>query len=145
MTTPPPDDSAPDPEGVPEPDGERDEQAEPERPGSGLRNPEAAVRGVGAGTLVIEALVLLLAIVPLTKLDTRSTFWAVVSVVGLCLLCILLCGMLRYRWAWYAAAAVQVLACLTGVFHIMLLIFGIVFAGIWGYVLYVRRSVLGLI
>jgi hypothetical protein len=110
---------------------------------SGLRDPAAAVRGVGAGALVIEALVLLLAIVPLTKLDTRATGWAIGTVVALCVLCILLAGLLRHAWAWYAGAVVQVLICLCGFYHPMLLVFGIVFGAIWGYVLSVRRSVLG--
>ncbi len=33
--------------------------------GPGLRNPQAAVRGLGAGTLALEAIVLLLAIQPI--------------------------------------------------------------------------------
>jgi Protein of unknown function (DUF4233) len=114
-----------------------------QQPRSGLRNPEAAVRGVGAGALVIEALVLLLAIVPLTKLDTRATGWAVASVVALCVVCVALAGLMRYRWAWYAGIAVQVLICFCGFFHPMLLAMGIIFGGIWAYVLSVRRSVLG--
>ena len=132
----------------PQPSGEPDgpqppgEAADPQ-PRSGLTNPAAAVRGVGAGALVIEALVLLLAIVPLTKLDTRATGWAIAAVVTLCVLCVLLAGLLRYRWAWYAGVVVQVLICLCGFFHLMLLIFGVVFGGIWAYVLSVRRSVLG--
>jgi len=110
---------------------------------SGLRNPAAAVRGVGAGALVIEALILLLAIVPLTKLDTRATGWAIGAVVTLCVLCIALAGLLRYRWAWYAGVVVQVLVCFCGFFHLMLLVFGIIFGAVWAYVLSVRHSVLG--
>lgn len=110
---------------------------------SGLRNPAAAVRGVGAGALVIEALVLLLAIVPLTKLDTRATGWAIGTVVALCVVCVALAGLLRHRWAWYAGVGVQLLVCLCGFFHLMLLVFGIIFGAVWAYVLSVRHSVLG--
>jgi hypothetical protein len=143
---PQPDDATPPAAGPPQSPGDTSpaaDDAAPTGPRSGLSNPTAAVRGVGAGALVIEALVLLLAIVPLTKLDTRATSWAVASVVALCVLCVLLAGLLRYRWAWYAGVAVQVLICLCGFFHLMLLAFGIVFGAIWAYVLSVRRSVLG--
>ena len=110
---------------------------------SGLRNPAAAVRGVGAGALVIEALILLLAIVPLTKLDTRATGWAIATVLTLCGLCLLLAGLLRYRFAWYAGGVLQLLVGLCGGFHLMLLALGIVFGAVWAYVLSVRHSVLG--
>jgi Protein of unknown function (DUF4233) len=119
------------------------QEPQAEGPRSGLSNPDRAVRGVGAGALVIEALVLLLAIVPLTKLDTRATGWAIASVVALCVACVALAGLMRYRWAWYAGIAVQALICFCGFFHLMLLAMGIIFGGIWAYVLSVRRSVLG--
>ncbi len=129
-STPPPDEPAPVSDGD-------------EGPRSGLRNPGAAVRGVGAGALVIEALVLLLAIVPLTKLDTRHTGWAIGYVLALCVLAILLAGMLRRPWAWYAGMVLQLLVCAGGYFHLMLLVFGIIFGAVWAYVLSVRHSVLG--
>ena len=44
-------------------------------PRSGLRNPEAAVRGLGAGTLVLEAIVLLLAIQPIRILGGHLSGW----------------------------------------------------------------------
>src|SRR5438067_9523508 len=50
---------------------------------SGLRNPPAAVRGVGAGALAVEAVVLLLAIQPLRVLGARLTGVGVAVMVGL--------------------------------------------------------------
>ncbi len=136
MTAPPDgDDERPDPQ----PPTDPEESAEVR---SGLANPVAAVRGVGAGALVIEALVLLLAVVPLTRLDTRATGWAVASVVALCLACVALAGLLRHGWAWSAATVLQALICLCGFYHLMLLVMGVIFGGVWVYVLSVRRSVL---
>jgi hypothetical protein len=112
-------------------------------PPSGLRNPAAAVRGVGAGALVLEAVVLLLAIAPLVKLGVRHTGLTVGAIVTLVVLCLLLAGMLRYRWAWWAAAVLQVLLFACGLLHIALAVLGLLFAAVWGYVLSVRRSVLG--
>gem|GEM_PF-1668795 len=117
---------------------------------SGLRNPAAAVRGVGAGTLVIEAVVLLLAVVPLIRLGGAGTGAAVAAVLVLVGCCALLAGLLRYRWAWYGGVALQ-LALLgaggllfgAGGLRIALGLLGLVFLGVWGYVLSVRRRVLG--
>ena len=110
---------------------------------SGLRNPQAAVRGVGAGGLCIEALALLLAIVPLHVLDVRKAGLAIGCVAALAVLCILLAGLLRFGWAWWAGLVVQVLLIACGYFHIALTVAGVLFLLLWLYVLSVRRTVLG--
>lgn len=107
---------------------------------SGLRNPTGAVRGVGAGALVMELVVLLLAIVPLVKLHAGG---AALFAAGFAVLCGALAGFLRYRWAWYAGLGLQLVLVLAGVLHVALAVLGIVFAGVWLYVLSVRRKVLG--
>ncbi|HZD98374.1 MAG TPA: DUF4233 domain-containing protein [Micromonosporaceae bacterium] len=114
----------------------------PTRP-SGLRNPQAAVRGVGAGALCIEALVLLLAIVPLHVLGVRHAGLAIGCVVGLAVLCVLLAGALRFGWAWWAGIAIQVLLIACGYFHVALAVIGVLFLFLWVYVISVRRTVLG--
>jgi hypothetical protein len=118
------------------------EQAPGGKP-SGLRNPVAAVRGVGAGALVCEAIVLLLAIQPMRVLGVRLTGTAITSIVGLAVLCILLAGVLRRPWAWWAGLVLQVALVGCGYFHISLAILGVFFTALWIYVLSVRRSVLG--
>ncbi len=115
---------------------------EEQEPRSGLRNPAAAVRGVGAGALAIEALVLLLAIVPLTRLAGHRSGPAVGAAVGLAVLCAVLAGLLRHRWAWYAGIALQVVLFACGLLHIALAVLGVLFGAAWGYVLWVRRSVM---
>jgi hypothetical protein len=114
-----------------------------EEPRSGLRDPEAAVRGVGAGALAIEALVLLLAIVPMTKLAGHRAGPAVGAAVAVAVLCAVLAGLLRHRWAWYAGIGLQVALFACGLLHVALAILGLLFGAVWGYVLSVRRSVLG--
>jgi hypothetical protein len=110
---------------------------------SGLRNPAAAVRGVGAGSLVIEAIVLLLAIVPLHVLGVRDAGAAIATVIALSMVCILLAGMLSRSWAWWAGFVPQVALLACGYFSISLAILGVLFLLLWTYVLSVRRSVLG--
>ena len=54
---------------------------------SGLRNPEKAVRGLGAGTLALEALVLLLAIQPIRVVGGDLSGAAIAVIVALAVAC----------------------------------------------------------
>jgi hypothetical protein len=110
---------------------------------SGLRNPEAAVRGLGAGTLVLEAIVLLLAIVPIQKLGGDISGWEIAAVIVLAILAVLLAGSMRRRWAWEAGAVLQVLLLAGGLLHWSLAVLGLIFGGVWAYNYYVRRTILG--
>ena len=110
---------------------------------SGLRNPTAAVRGVGAGALVMEALVLLLAIQPMRVLGVRLSGVAIVVIVSLAVLCLVLTGLLRKAWAWPAGLVPQAVLIVAGfVFHLSLTVLGVLFGLVWAYVLNVRRTVL---
>lgn len=109
---------------------------------SGLRNPQAAVRGLGAGTLIIETLVLVLGIQPLRMLGGGLSGWAIGALIALAVACAVLAGFMRRTWAWYAAAALQALLILGGFLHWSLAVLGVVFALVWLYVLHVRRTIL---
>jgi hypothetical protein len=91
----------------------------------------------------MEALVLLLAVVPLAKLAGHRAGPAIGAVLGFAVLSGVLAGLLRYRWAWYAGIALQVALFAGGLLHVVLAVIGVVFAAVWAYVLSVRRSVLG--
>jgi hypothetical protein len=121
------------------PTPEHDPQGTPK---SGLRNPVAAVRGVGAAALCAEALAMLLAIQPIRTLGGGLSGAAVGVVVGLAVVLLLLAGLLRRDWAWYGAAALQLLLLPAGLLHWSLAVLGIVFGLVWAYMLYVRRRVL---
>jgi hypothetical protein len=115
----------------------------PEQPQSGLRNPGAAVRGVGAAALAAEGLVLLLAIVPLRVLGATGTGGTLV-VLTLAVASFALAGLLRRGWAWIAGSVFQVVLIGGGfVVHSSLVVIGVLFGLVWVYVLRVRRSVLG--
>jgi hypothetical protein len=114
---------------------------EQEEPTSGLRNPVAAARGVGAATLLLEALVLLLALVPLTKLSGHVSPGVIGILLGLVVVCVVTCGLLKRGWAWHLGTAIQVAIILTGFLNWALLVLGVVFLAIWAYVLYVRRTI----
>ncbi|MDW5327332.1 DUF4233 domain-containing protein [Plantactinospora sp. KLBMP9567] len=110
---------------------------------SGLRDPDRAVRGLGALTLSVETLVLLLAIQPIRLLGGDLGGSAIGVVVGLAMLAVVLAGCLRRPWAWHAATVLQGLLLLAGFLHWSLGALGLIFAGVWAYVLHVRRAILG--
>jgi hypothetical protein len=110
---------------------------------SGLRNPAAAVRGVGAAALGVEGLVLLLAIQPIRVLGGHLPGLAIGAIVALSVTCFALAGLLRHRWAWHAGSALQVVLFGCGfVFHRSLAVAAVLFGLVWAYVLHVRRTVL---
>ncbi|GAB1645598.1 DUF4233 domain-containing protein [Krasilnikovia sp. MM14-A1259] len=110
---------------------------------SGLRNPGAAVRGLGAGTLVLEAIVLLLAIQPIRVLGGHLSGWGVGAVVLLAVACVVVAGSMRRRWAWHAGTAIQVLLLACGLLHWSLAVLGLIFGAAWAYATHVRRTILG--
>jgi hypothetical protein len=109
---------------------------------SGLRNPAAAVRGVGAGALGAQGLVLLLAIAPLAKVGGRHGGAAIALVAVLSVVAFVLIRLLRHGWAWRAGAVVPIGLLAGGLLHGSLYVLGALFGLLWVYVLHVRRTVL---
>jgi hypothetical protein len=116
---------------------------EPESRRSGLRDPAAAVRGLGAGTLAMEAIVLLLAIQPIRVIAGDLSGWGVGAVITLAVAAVLIAGSMRRRWAWHAGTALQVALLLSGFLHPSLGLLGLIFAAGWAYATHVRRTILG--
>lgn len=110
---------------------------------SGLKNPQAAVRGLGAGTLVFEAVVLLLAIQPIRKLGGDLTGWGVVAVVGAAVAAALLAGCMKRPWAWTAGTVLQALLVAGFYLNVAIGAVGLIFGAAWVYALHVRRTILG--
>ncbi|MEU4792214.1 DUF4233 domain-containing protein [Micromonospora tulbaghiae] len=110
---------------------------------SGLRNPDKAVRGLGAGTMSLEALVLLLAIQPIRVVGGDLSGAAIGAIVALAVACVVLAGMMRRPWAWHAGTVIQGLLLLSGLLHWSLFALGVMFALVWAYALHVRRVILG--
>ncbi|MHA6798795.1 DUF4233 domain-containing protein [Bounagaea algeriensis] len=110
-------------------------------PPEGVRDPWKGLRGVMAGTLVLEFIVFGLA------LPIVWQFGAGVSSVGFGLVAalavlMLLAGFVQQRpWGLRLALALQVCAVLCVFVHPAIGIMGVLFAAVWGYVLYLRRDV----
>jgi hypothetical protein len=110
---------------------------------SGLRNPAAAVRALGSGTLIAEAVVLLLAIQPIRILGGSLSGTGVVVVIALAVLAVLVAGTMKRPWAWHLGTALQACLLLAGFLHWSLAALGVIFAATWAYASYVRRTILG--
>jgi hypothetical protein len=110
---------------------------------SGLRNPPAAVRGLGAGTLALEAIVLLLAVQPIRIMGGQLSGWGVAAVITLALLAAAVAVTMRHRWSWAAGTALQVLLLAAGLLHWSLAVLALIFGAAWAYASHVRRTILG--
>ena len=108
---------------------------------SGLTNPDRAIATLGAITLGSEALVLLMAVVPLRMLlDDSGT--AIGVTVGATVACVVVAALIRRSWAWHLGTAIQVVLLVAGVvLHWALLGVGVIFAVSWGFALGVRRRI----
>jgi len=104
-------------------------------------DPMKGFRGVMAGTLVLEAIVVALSLLVVAKLDggLATAPGIVVGVVAVLLL--VLCGFLRRSWVvvpiWVAQAAL--IGCVFS--SVPVGIVGVLFALIWGFLLWLRRDV----
>lgn len=109
-------------------------------PTSGLKDPAAAVRRVAAASFLLQALVLLMALVPIAKLSGLDGGTLAVLLVLLAL-CVAVCGVLGRSWGWYAATVVQVAVLAGGFLQWALFVVGGAFCLVWLYVLWLRRTV----
>lgn len=107
---------------------------------SGLRDPHRAITALGAIILGLEALVLLLAVVPLRMLRVEPLELVLAVVLGLAAVCVVLAGRMRKLWAWHAATGLQVAVLASGLFHWALAGVGVIFGLTWWYAWDVRRK-----
>ncbi len=108
--------------------------------GSGLRDPRAAVRGLGIATLLLEALALLMAVQPLRVVGVPTV--AVVLVLVLAAAAVSLAALLRFTATWYLVWLLNLGLLLTGWFQWSLAVLGAAFSLVWWYVLHARRTIL---
>ena len=89
------------------------------------------MRGMCAAMLMLEAVILALAVPVMISVEDVSTSWALVSGLGLALLCILTAGALRRPEAYLVGHAIQVGA--IGLCFLVPIMFfiGAIFAALW--------------
>lgn len=89
------------------------------------------VRRLCASMLVLEAVVIALAIPVAIKVSGADAATAGWTGGALAVACLVLCGLLRFEWAFYAGSLVQVAAIAAGVLAPMMYVLGALFALLW--------------
>jgi hypothetical protein len=111
----------------------------PELPKS---DPWKSFRGVTAGTLILEVIVVLLALPVVGAVGGGLTPVALGYLLGLAAILIVLAGLQRRSWAIWADLAVQAIPIAGFVIYPGVGFIGLVFASVWGLIFYVRSEVL---
>ena len=104
-------------------------------------DPWKSFRGVMAGTLVLEAIVVLLALPVVSVLGGGLTAVTGTYLVGLAVVLILLAGMQGRPWAIWVNLGLQPVLIAGWVFSGAVGFIGLVFTGVWLLILYLRSEV----
>jgi hypothetical protein len=104
-------------------------------------DPWKSFRGVMAGTLILESIVVLLALPVVVVADGRLTPVAGTYLIGLAVVLILLAGLQGRPWAIWVNLGVQVVLIAGWAVNGAIGFIGLVFAGVWLLILYLRSEV----
>ncbi|RAV33019.1 DUF4233 domain-containing protein [Corynebacterium heidelbergense] len=125
--------------------GESEIEYGPLGPGHAPENdPLKGLRGVMAGTLIMEAIVVLLVLTVITRIDggAAGTPGKIGYVVALGVAMVVAAFLQKRPWADKLNMALQVLT-IAGVFvHVSMAVMGILFAAVWWYIYHLRKVLL---
>jgi hypothetical protein len=108
----------------------------------GQPDPWKSFRGVMAGTLILEAIVVMLALPVVARVGGGLTAASGGYLVGVAVVLVLLAGIQGRSWAIWANLALQ-LVVIAGVFvHGAVGFIGLVFLGVWLLIAYLRSEVM---
>ena len=105
-------------------------------------DPWRSFRGVMAGTLILEAIVVLLAIPVVVVSHGGLTPLTGTYLIGMAVLLVLLAGVQGKPWAIWVNLGIQVLLIAGWVVHGAVGFIGVIFAGVWLVIVYLRNEVL---
>jgi hypothetical protein len=105
-------------------------------------DPWKSFRGVTAGTLILEAIVVLLALPVVSAVGGGLNAFALTYLLGLTAILIVLAGMQGRPWAIWADLAVQLIPIAGFALYPGVGFIGLLFAAVWGLIVYVRSEVL---
>ena len=115
----------------------------PAQPPEGSKpDPWKSFRGVTAGTLILEAIVVLLALPVVDAVGGGLSAGVLTYLLGLTALLILLTGLQGRSWAIWADLAVQLIPIAGFAVYPGVGFIGLLFAAVWALILYVRSEVL---
>jgi Protein of unknown function (DUF4233) len=110
-------------------------------PEAQIPDPMKGLRGVFAALLVLEAIVVLLALLVLPKFGEGATPLGVSAIVAVAVGMVVASGLQRRPWGLHLALVLQVAALACGLLVPALGIMALVFALVWGVILLLRRDV----
>lgn len=105
-------------------------------------DPWKSFRGVMAGTLILEAIVVLLALPVVVVVGDGLTKASGAYVVGLAVVLVLLAGLQGRSWAIWVNLAMQLVVVAGVVVHGAIGFIGVLFGGVWLLIAYLRAEVL---
>lgn len=115
--------------------------SEPQEPAA-APDPWRSFRGVMAGTLILEAIVVLLALPVVGVSGAGLTPLSMTYLIGLAVVLVALAGVQGRSWAIWVNLAVQVVVIAGVVIHGAIGFIGVIFAGVWLLIAYLRAEVL---
>ncbi|MBD0861207.1 DUF4233 domain-containing protein [Gordonia sp. zg691] len=104
-------------------------------------DPWKGLRGVMAGTMILEVIVVILAFPVVWRLGDGLTWLSGGYLVVLIVAMILACGMQGRRNAIAIDLGLQVALIVGGVFHWSIAVVGVVFGSVWLYIRYIKADV----
>ena len=97
-------------------------------------------RRLAASVLAFESVVVLFGIAVAIQVYDVTPAVAAGGGLGLSLLCLLACGLLRFGWGFHLGTLVQVLVIASGIVVPPMVVIGVVFAATWGLALHLGRQ-----
>lgn len=104
-------------------------------------DPWKSFRGVMAGTLILEAIVVLLALPVVSTADGGLTAVTGTYLIGLAVVLVLLAGLQGRPWAIWVNLAIQLVLIAGWAVSGAVGFIGLIFAGVWLLILYLRSEV----
>ncbi len=120
----------------------RPQQPDPDATGPAGPDPWKSFRGVMAGTLILEAIVVLLALPVVARVGGGLTAASGGYLVGVAVVLVLLAGVQGRPWAIWVNLAMQAVVIAGVVVHGSLGFIGVVFLVVWLLIAYLRAEVL---
>jgi len=99
------------------------------------------MRGMASAVLALESVVLFLSTPVMIQVSGVDSAAAVTAGLGLAVLALVVCALLRYRWAYVAGSLVQVAAVALGFVVTTMFVLGLIFALLWAAALVLGRRV----
>jgi hypothetical protein len=106
-------------------------------------DPMKGLRGVYAATLILEAIVVALSLLVLSKFGEGATPFGVTVIVALAVAMVVAAGVQRRPWGLWFALGLQAVMILCGLLVPALGVMGVVFALVWAAILLLRRDLMG--